>query len=163
MLNSKLFQTLVMTAGAVLSACSPVESDTEKAHADCGEPVSSGPVAEAIRTLEEAGAASNVTGVSVEDAERMFWPGYLAVGQDGSLTTGAAILSKWDPAPWASSFDIKELDIKVHCDTAIAIGLSEALWIGAPEGAKPVHFRWLNVWTHSNDEWRLSATQFSRF
>jgi len=146
--------------GAVC-ACAHVDAhrDTE---AGCVMPVSSGPVADEIRVLEEAGAASNVTGLSVEGAQRMFWPDYLAVAQDGTVSTRESILRTWNPTPWASRFDIQELDIKVYCDMALVIGLSEAEPRGAPAGTKPTQFRWLNVWTQGNGEWRLSATQFTR-
>jgi len=163
MLKHKLFQVFVIAAVALLLACARVETGAGQADAGCGEYVASGPIVETIRALEEAGAASNVTGQSVQEAERMSWPGYLAVDPDGKVTTRATILDQWSAAGWASRFDVKELDIKVYCDMAIAVGLSEALPLGAAEGTKPVHFRWLNVWTKSNDEWRLSATQFTRF
>ena len=93
----------------------------------------------------------------------MFWPAYLSISPDGKVESWQSIVSDWKPDPWASRFDIRELDIKVYCDMAIAVGLSEALPIGAKEDTKPTRFRWLNVWTKANDEWRLSATQFTRF
>ncbi len=154
---------LEIAIGPTLASCTQCESPAGKTDAGCEESLSSGPVVEQIRALEEAGAASNVTGQSVQEAERMFSPGYLVVGPDGKVTTRETILGQWSAAAWASRFDVKELDIKVYCDIAIAVGLSEALPLGADEATKPVHFRWLNVWTKASNEWRLSATQFTRF
>lgn len=79
------------------------------------------------------------------------------------VTTRETILREWSEVAWASRFDVKELNVHVHCDMAIAVGLSQAFPLGADATTKPVHFRWLNVWTKTNNEWRLIATQFTRF
>jgi hypothetical protein len=136
------------------------------ANADCGEAVTSGPAVEEIRALETLGAAGNVSGQSLANGERMFAPDYVATGPDGSVTTREAMLQKYTGgrlAPWASRFDIQDLNIRIYCDTAVVAGLSEALWKGAPQSAKPLHFRWLNVWTRTNGEWRLGASQSVKF
>jgi hypothetical protein len=129
----------------------------------CAQHLTSGPVVEHIRALEVAGAASNVKGFTREGLERLSWPGYVSVGPDGVVMTRDAIFADFKEVPWASTFDVRELDIQVRCDMAVAVGRSEALWIGAPANTRPINFRWLNVWTQSGGEWRLSATQFTRF
>jgi hypothetical protein len=130
---------------------------------ECSAPVTTGPAVDAIRALEEMGAEGNTKGMTREAGERLFWPEYVAVAPDGKMTTKNDMLADWQSAPWASLFKVQDLSIQVHCDTSIVIGSSEVLWIGAPQNAKPLHFRWLNVWTRRNGEWRMSATQFVRF
>jgi len=155
-------RVFVIAACLALQACGRIDAGNTASEGHCSA-VTNGAVVEKIRLLEEAGASSNVTGMTVEAAARMFWPEYVSIGPDGSVTPLDEILSAWKPAPWAAYFRIKELSIRASCGMAIAIGLSEAQAIGAPETAKPGQFRWLNVWTLANGEWRLSATQYTRF
>lgn len=162
MLHTLFARLPVIAASFALCSCVTVDKNDDP-EPDCAIPVSQGPVAEKIRALEEAGASSNVTGVPLETAERMFWPDYVTVAQDGTVTPRESILRDWKPTPWASRFEIKQLDIRVYCDTAVVVGLSEAEALGAPTGTNRVRFRWLNVWTESKGEWRLSATHFARF
>ena len=143
----------------LLTSCAPQVTQ----RADCSNFVTSGSPVDQIRLLEEAGARGNVTGLSRSDAEKMFGPGYVSLAPDGKVTKRDAILASWNAQPWASRFDITELDIRVYCDTAIAVGLSEAEPLKAPTATKPTHFRWLNVWSKIGDDWTLSATSYTRF
>jgi hypothetical protein len=160
-----LLPALIIVTGATLSSCANfVES--KNMGSGCSGYVTSGPAVEEIRALEEDGAASNVKGQTLAKGQRMFAPGYVSVSPDGSVASQEDILRNYvdgKSKPWTSRFDVKELNIKVYCDMAIVVGLAEAYRIGAQEGAKPTHFRWLNIWTHLKGEWRLSATQFARF
>ncbi len=162
-LNHELRPILPIVASVTLSACAHLGTSPSLSREQCAAPITSGVSVEAVRRQEEAGAASNVTGWPRERGERMFGPGYVAVGQDGSVRTRDVLLANWRSQPWASRFDIKELEIQVYCDMATAVGLAEALPIGASEGTKPAHFRWLNVWTQEDGVWRLAATQFALF
>lgn len=152
----------LIVASAALSSC----THFNKAGAGCGDYATAGPAADEIRKLELDGAATNIKGQTLAEAEQMFAPGYVSVGQNGAITTREGILKNYPGGkmePWATRFEVKDLDVKVYCDMATAIGLAEALWKGAKADAKPLHFRWLNVWTRSNGKWRISATQFTRF
>ncbi len=161
MLAARLARSAAIVFAISLCAC--VNMDAAGSTEDCGQALTSGPAVDTIRALEERGSEGNVKGVALEVGERMFWPDYVSVQPDGKVMTKQDMMAQWRPNPWASMFQIKELNIKVQCDTAIVVGLSEALWIGAPADAKPIHFRWLNVWTRANGEWRMSASQFTRF
>lgn len=157
---------LLMVAGATLPGCANFEATAESAHHSCEALKASGLVVDRIRTFEQAGAASNVSGMTLEAAQSMFAPEYVAVGQDGSIKSRNDALQMFESrrsAGWAEKFEIIELDIKVYCDMATVVGFSEALWKGAPPTAKPLHFRWLNVWKRANKDWQLIASQFTEF
>ena len=125
----------------------------------------SGQSVEEIRALEEAGGQSNVKGMTLDEAKRMFAASFVSFGPDGALKSRDDILKTYvdgKMAPWASAFIIKELQIKVYCDTATVVGLSEVTAKSAPPDAAPVHFRWLNVWAKPDGFWQIVATEFTR-
>jgi hypothetical protein len=160
----RIARALLLPAVTALFLGRCLSAAAQDGQAVCDNYVTAGTAADEIRTLEEAGAASNVTGLSVADAERMFGPGYVSIGANGAVMSRDAVLqgiAARQPGNWASRFDIKTLDVRVYCDTAIVIGTSEVMAKGMPDTAKPLHFRWLNVWTHFKDGWRLTATQFA--
>lgn len=154
---------LPLAAGAALVAGI---ADARAAGAVCDGYETAGPAVEEIRRLEQAGAASNVTGLALEDAERLFAPGYVSVAPDGSVSQRDKVMTAFAggrSVPWAQRFDVTELDVKVYCDAAIAVGLSEVEAKTSTGEIRNAHFRWLNVWTRSAQGWRLSATQFARY
>ena len=102
--------------------------------------VTTGKAVDEIRALEEAGGQSNVRGMSLEDGKRMFADSFMSFGPDGAIKTRDDIFKTYvdgKMAPWASSFAIKELEIKVYCDTATVIGLSEVTAKNAVPDAPP--------------------------
>lgn len=120
----------------------------------------------AIRALEDAGAESNVRGQSLADAEQMFAPEFVSVGKDGAVKTRAEILEAYRDgrrAPWASAFALKSVVVKVYGDAATVVGAAEAIPLNAPAAMPPLRFRYLNVWTRTDGDWRLSATQFTTY
>jgi hypothetical protein len=151
---------LFAAAAAFLAAASAPAAGAPACNA-----VSSGKAADEIRALEEAGGQSNVKGMSLEDGKRMFASSFMSFGPDGAVKTRNDILKTYVDgrmAPWASSFAIKELQVKVYCGTATVIGLSEVRVKNAPPNAPPAHFRWLNVWARPEGFWQIVATQFTR-
>jgi ketosteroid isomerase-like protein len=135
------------------------------AGAEACRTVTSGKAVDEIRALEEAGGQSNVIGMTLEDGKRMFAASFMSFGPDGAVKTRDDILKTYvdgQMAAWASSFAIKELQIKVYCDTATVIGLSDVAAKNAAPDAPPVHFRWLNVWAKPEGFWQIVATQFTR-
>lgn len=160
----KAFKTALSLA--VCSASAAGFANARVADASCENYETAGPAAEDIRRLEQEGAASNVTGLALEDAERLFASGYVSIAPDGSVSRRETVMKAFASgrsAPWAQRFDVTELDVQVYCDAAIAVGLSEAEAKTSAGESRTLHFRWLNVWTRSADGWRLSATQFARY
>ena len=151
----------VVGVGAV---CGMASDASAKARGACQSYATSGAGVDEIRALEEAGGQSNVTGMSLADGERMFARSFVSFGPDGAVKTRDDILKTYVdgkfPA-WASSFEIKELDVKVYCDTATVVGLSEVRAKAAPAEAKPIRFRWLNVWAKPEGFWQIVASQFT--
>jgi hypothetical protein len=65
--------------------------------------------------------------------------------------------------PWAQSFDLIELDIRVfNCNSAMVVGLAEVRPIGLPADAAPLRLRFLNVWRRTDDGWVYAANQWTR-
>ncbi len=121
---------------------------------------------EEVRRLELRGARVNTEGWSLEEARAFFAPTFVSVGPDGNVAGLDSVLTGFAGGrlkPWAKRFDLVELDIRVYGAVAIVIGLAEAEWIGAPDGTKPIRFRFLNVWRKVGGRWLYSEQQFTRF
>ncbi len=121
---------------------------------------------EELRRLEQRGARTNVEGWSLDEAKAFFAPTWVSVGPDGKVAGVDSVLASFVDGrsrPWASRFDLLELDIRVYGAAAVVIGLAEAEGIGAPAGAKPIRFRYLNVWRKVHGRWLYSEQQFTRF
>ena len=135
-----------------------------KPSAGCHGVATSGAAVDEIRALEKAGGDSNVKGMSKADGEKMFAGSFISFGPDGAVKTRDDVLKTYvdgKMAPWAASFEIKELDVRVYCDTATVVGLSEVVPLKAKPDAAPVRFRWLNVWAKPEGFWQIVATQFT--
>jgi len=149
---------------AVVAAGVVIFTPASLAKGSCRGVATSGAVAEEIRALEEAGGQSNVTGMTLADGEKMFAPSFVSFGPDGAVKTRADILDKYVDGKmqaWAASFTIKELEVKVYCDTATVVGLSEVVPLKAKPDAPPARFRWLNVWAKPDGFWQIVASQFT--
>lgn len=164
--------TIVAAAYALaifgLASIASADSRVSEAQFGCPTMQTSGGDVEEIRRLEQRGAQSNVEGWSIEEARGFFAPEWISVGPDGSVGTVAEVLSGFENGrsrPWAGRFDILELDIRVHCDSAVVVGKAAAFRIGAsgPDDKPAVHFRWLNVWRKHDGRWLNSANQFARY
>lgn len=137
-----------------------------QAEALCASAVRSGQDVEEVRSLERRGARSNVEGWSIDEAKAFFAPTWVSVGPDGSVSGVEPVFEGFVDGrskPWASRFDLVEVDIRVYCDAAVVIGLAEAEGIGAKPGARVVRFRFLNVWRKVDGRWLYSEQQFTRF
>jgi ketosteroid isomerase-like protein len=121
---------------------------------------------EELRRLELRGARTNVEGWTLDEAKAFFAPQWVSVGPDGKIAGADSVFASFVDGrsrPWASRFDLVELDIRVYGVVAVVIGLAEAEGIGAPAGTKPTRFRYLNVWRKVNGRWLYSEQQFTRF
>ena len=49
---------------------------------------------------------------------------------------------------------IDSMSVKLYGDTAVVTGLATAEWL-SPEGAGTKSFRWVNVWVHGMNGWRI--------
>lgn len=150
-------------SGAILAIALSLGS--ANAASVCPAFVAAGPAAERVRGLEVSGATGNVTGQTREDIEQMLSPEYFAISPDGAVTTRPDILKTYVGGKrpgWATSFEIKSLDIRVYCDTAVVTGLADAMGQDANGAARKAQFRWLNVWHQADGDWRLVASQFAR-
>jgi hypothetical protein len=157
----------LLTAVAVASAAAVfgvADDASAKTRAVCQTYATTGARVDEIRALEETGGQSNVVGMTLAEGERMFAQSFVSYGPDGAIKTRADVLKTYVDGkfqPWASSFEIKELEVKVYCDTATVVGLSEVRPKGAPPAAKAIRFRWLNVWAKPEGFWQIVASQFT--
>lgn len=150
---------VLLIAGFVSASTSEAQSG---APAQCDVAVSTGADADAVRALEERGARVNVEGWTIDEARAFFAPTWVAVGPDGVVRGVEEVFASFVDGrsrPWATSFDLLELDVRVYCDMAVVIGLAEA------RGSQPgqaVRFRYLNVWRKIAGQWRYSEQQYVR-
>lgn len=158
-----LLLAVLLPSCAFLWSCAAVSGDRAPATAaQCDVAAAGGADVEAVRSLEERGARSNVEGWSIEEARAFFAPTWVSVGPDGAVNGVETVFSAFVDGrsrPWATRFELLELDIRVYCDTAIVIGLAEA------QGATPqqvARFRYLNVWRKVDGRWLYSEQQFAR-
>lgn len=153
----------VMALSVLLGSCASAPGGMATSVTSiCGTATTTGDDADAVRHLEERGARTNVEGWGIEEARQFFAPTWVSVGPDGvvkGLDTVFEAFVDGRSRPWATRFDLLELDVRVYCDTAIVIGLAEA------HGASPgqvARFRYLNVWRKVDGRWLYSEQQFTR-
>lgn len=153
-----------MFAVLLIGGCASVSTSEAQstAPAQCDVAASTGADADAVRALEERGARANVEGWTIEEARAFFAPTWVAVGPDGAVRGVEEVFASFVDGrsqPWAASFELRELDVRVYCDMAVVIGLAEA------RGSQPgqaARFRYLNVWRKIAGEWRYSEQQYVR-
>ena len=137
-------------------------ASANSAASSCSTAASIGADAEAVRRLEERGARVNVEGWGIDEAREFFTPTWVSVGPDGVVRGVDDVYATFVDGrsrPWASSFELLDLDIRVYCDMAIVIGLAEARG-STPEQVMRV--RYLNVWRKIDGSWRYSEQQYVR-
>ena len=152
-----------MALSVLLGACAtaPGEAATPPVPS-CNTATTTGEDVDAVRRLEERGARTNVEGWGIEEARQFFAPTWVSVGPDGTVKGVDTVYGAFVDGrsrPWATRFDLIELDIRVYCGTAIVIGLAEA------RGSTPeqiARFRYLNVWRKVDGRWLYSEQQFTR-
>lgn len=134
----------------------------------CAQAVTSDRDADEIRRLELRGARVNVEGWTLEEAHDFFASDWVSVQPNGTVMKLDGVWAGFKEGrsmPWAGRFDVTELEVRVYCDTAIAIGKADVYRIGdTGSDAKPaMHLRWLNVWRKVGNLWLYAANQFARF
>ncbi len=150
---------VVLAAGCASVSTSEAQSVAPE---QCEVAASTGADADAVRALEERGARANVEGWTIEEARAFFSPTWVAVGPDGAVRGVGEVFASFVDGrsqPWAVSFELVELDVRVYCDMAVVIGLAEA------RGSQPgqaARFRYLNVWRKIGGRWRYSEQQYVR-
>ncbi|QUD86591.1 nuclear transport factor 2 family protein [Phenylobacterium montanum] len=107
-----------------------------------------------VARLEEAYSQSFVTG-DVSIAQRLVAEDFVGCEPDGKTSDKAAILADVRSEPRATSLKITALTVRLHGDTAIALGSEEDAYAGA---TAPTHRRWLDTWRNTADGWRLVAS-----
>lgn len=148
----------------LIAGCASVSTSEAQSMAPvpCDVAASTGADADAVRALEERGARANVEGWTIDEARAFFAPTWVAVGPDGSVRGVEEVFASFVDGrsqPWAASFELLELDVRVYCDMAVVIGLAEA------RGSQPgqaARFRYLNVWRKIAGQWRYSEQQYVR-
>lgn len=153
---------LVLSLGALAFSSSDAGSSGICCPGETADPAD----IEELRRLELRGARTNAEGWTLDEAKAFFAPKWVSVGPDGKIAGVDSVFESFvggRSRPWASRFDLVELDIRVYGTAAVVIGLAEAEGIGAPAGTKPVRFRYLNVWRKVNGRWLYSEQQFTRF
>jgi len=155
--------TMIVLSAALIGGWAGAQARS-RAAAECAQ-VLTGPEVEEIRRLEERGAAANVEGWTIQEARAFFAPEWASLQPDGSLVTVEAVFAGFRDGrsqPWAGSFTLTGLDIRVHCDTAIVFGQAEARAIGAPATSPATRFHFLNVWRKEEGRWLYAANQYVR-
>lgn len=156
-----------LLSAITLAACATAPTPPPSAQTETCAPVISGAEVDEIRRLERVGAASNVEGWGLDDARAFFAPEWTSVQPNGSVMRLDAVLSQFPNGrsqPWASRFELPELDVRVYCDVAVVVGVGEAWAPDAAANATPaVRFRFTNVWRKQDGRWLYAANQFTRY
>lgn len=152
---------LLVALSLLAASCASVAADTAGA-AQCDVATSTGVDADEVRRLEARGAQANVEGWSREEARAFFAPSWVSVGPDGAVRGVDQVFATFVDGrsrPWATSFELIELDVRVYCDMAVVIGVAEARG-SAPE--QTARFRYLNIWRKVDGRWLYSEQQYVR-
>lgn len=156
----------LLVASCVTAPIREVSLPAHQRESACLAVSTTGTSADEIIRLERRGAQVNVDGWSIEEARGFFAPDFVSVqpgGQVNGVDTVFASFVDGRSQPWASSFELVELDVRViNCDTAIVIGLAEVRPANLPAEAAPVRLRFLNVWRKHDDRWLYAANQWTR-
>lgn len=107
-----------------------------------------------IARLENLYTQSFVTG-DANIAERLLPDDFIGFEASAKRSDKAAILAeiKGDGRP--AAIKVTSLTIRLHGDTAIALGTEEDTIPNAP---KPEHVQWLDTWQKTANGWRLIAS-----
>lgn len=120
---------------------------TPLAHAG---PQGSASIETEVARLEEVYSQSFVSG-DTRIAERLVAQDFVGFEPNGKTSDKAAILADVRNDPRPTSLKIPALTVKVHGDTALALGTEVDLM----PGNKTVGRRWLDTWRKTPDGWRL--------
>jgi ketosteroid isomerase-like protein len=110
--------------------------------------------AQEVARLEEAYSQSFVTG-DTRIAERLVAADFVGLEPNGKTSDKAAILVDVKSEPRPTSLKITALTVRLHGDTAMALGTEEDTNAGT---TSLTHRRWLDTWRNTPDGWRLIAS-----
>jgi ketosteroid isomerase-like protein len=115
-------------------------------HAESGSPDE-----QEIARLEEVYSQSSVTG-DTHIAERLVADDFVGFEPNGKKSDKAVILADVRSEPRPTSLKITALTVRLHGDTAIALGTEEDTNAGT---TAVTHRRWLDTWRKTPGGWRL--------
>ena len=107
-----------------------------------------------VARAEAVYSQSFVTG-DVSVAKRMVADDFVGIEPDGKTSDKAGVLADVTSTPRATSLKISALIVRVHGDTAIALGTEEDTYPGKPGVTRR---RWLDTWRNTPAGWRLIAS-----
>lgn len=110
--------------------------------------------AKEIARLEEVYSQSFVTG-DTKVAARLVADDFVGFEPDGKTSDKAGILADVLSEPRPKSLKITALTVRLHGDTAIALGTEEDTMPGT---AALAHRRWLDTWRNTPQGWRLISS-----
>ena len=111
-------------------------------------------VSKEIARMEEVYSQSFVTGDTAV-AERLVATDFVGFEPDGKTSDKAGILADVKSEPRPTSLKITALTVRLHGDTAIALGTEEDTNAGTP---KLSHRRWLDTWRKTASGWILVSS-----
>jgi len=107
-----------------------------------------------IGRLEALYSQSFVTG-DASVARRLLADSFIGYEPDAKASDKASILAEVQSDKRPSSLKITALTVRLHGDTAIALGTEEDT---LPDSPEPAHRRWLDTWKKTSGGWRLVAS-----
>lgn len=140
--NGRNSITVLIPVLAVLCVTSP-------AHATKGPDV-----ADEIAGLEGRYSQTFVTG-DVQTADKLLASAYIGFGSNGKTTDKATMLAEVRSEPHQTSARITSLTVRLHGDTAIALGAEDDTSPGSTDVA---HRVWLDTWKLTTAGWKMVAS-----
>jgi ketosteroid isomerase-like protein len=80
---------------------------------------------------------------------------FIGFEPNGKTSDKAGILAYVRSKDRLTSLKITALSVRVHGDTAIALGTEDHIAVGTTAVS---HLRWLDTWKHTPDGWRLLSS-----
>ena len=111
-------------------------------------------ISDQIGGLEHLYSQSFVTG-DARVAERLLAADFIGFGPNGKRWDRATMVSTVRSLPHQTSAKITSITVRVHGDTAIALGTEEDR---DPGSSATSHRAWLDSWQHMAQGWRLVAS-----
>ena len=112
-----------------------------------------GSIAKDISRLENRYSQCFVTG-DAKVAERLLANDFIGFGSSGKPSDKAAMLAEVRSLPHQASAKITSIAVRVHGDTAIALGTED----DASSSKVISHREWLDTWRREASGWRMVAS-----
>jgi ketosteroid isomerase-like protein len=107
-----------------------------------------------ISRLENLYSQSFVTG-DERTPERLLADDFIGFGSTGKPSDKTAVLAEVRSLPHQASAKITSISVRVHGDTAIALGTEDDFNASATAAS---HRRWLDTWMRTAKGWRLAGS-----